>query len=257
MSNRTESIRLGDEPFKDRCKHPAKMHGGLALELIEDYSTKGQLVVDPFAGSNTTGRASSRLERCYISFELERSYALEAWGDVCIADSRFLPLADNCVDLILTSPPYGEAIGRSGDRSPDKTRRAKADYERKRFGRVLTEHAVYGSDSRNLGNLPLERKKSQCFVSEFPLFVNEMYRVLQVGARALLVLKEQRRGRKRLGVFDLPGYAVGVGVEAGFIYEGRRFGILSHKYHTLWQRVNWSRFGIPIPDVETVIVLRK
>jgi DNA modification methylase len=38
----------------------------------------GDLVVDFFGGSNTTGRAAEDLGRRWLSFELDRSYAAES-----------------------------------------------------------------------------------------------------------------------------------------------------------------------------------
>lgn len=50
-----------ESPLK--VKHPAMMPFWLASDLIRSWSNEGDLVVDPFAGSGTTGRAALRLGR--------------------------------------------------------------------------------------------------------------------------------------------------------------------------------------------------
>ena len=58
--------------------HPARMPLGLAAFFIRLLTDPGDLVVDPFAGSNTTGYAAERLERSWLSFELRAAYAEQA-----------------------------------------------------------------------------------------------------------------------------------------------------------------------------------
>lgn len=55
-------------------KHPARMPIGLADFFIRFLTNKGQLVCDPFAGSNTTGAAAERLGRRWISIEPYQPY---------------------------------------------------------------------------------------------------------------------------------------------------------------------------------------
>lgn len=55
-------------------KHPARMPSGLAEFFIEFLTEPGDLVVDPFAGSNTTGAAAERLRRKWLSIELNEDY---------------------------------------------------------------------------------------------------------------------------------------------------------------------------------------
>ncbi|GIL29175.1 DNA-methyltransferase [Actinocatenispora comari] len=58
--------------------HPARFPLKLPLFFIEMCTDPGDLVVDFFAGSNTTGRAAEDLDRRWLSFELDRSYAAES-----------------------------------------------------------------------------------------------------------------------------------------------------------------------------------
>lgn len=60
--------------------HPATMPISLAKFFINLCTNRGDLVVDPFAGSNTTGVAAEQLERKWISIEASGSYARSGIG---------------------------------------------------------------------------------------------------------------------------------------------------------------------------------
>ena len=54
--------------------HPARMPVGLAEFFIKFLTKPNDLVLDPFAGSNTTGEASEKLGRRWISVEPNKLY---------------------------------------------------------------------------------------------------------------------------------------------------------------------------------------
>lgn len=55
--------------------HPARMNVGLASFFIQFLTDPGDLVLDPFAGSNTTGFAAEILGRRWISLEIKSDFA--------------------------------------------------------------------------------------------------------------------------------------------------------------------------------------
>lgn len=55
-------------------KHPAVFPEALAERVIRYYSFKGDLVLDPFAGTGTTGRVAGRLERRFLLVEKSEKY---------------------------------------------------------------------------------------------------------------------------------------------------------------------------------------
>ncbi len=57
--------------------HPARFPEGLPEFFINLTTDRGDIVLDPFAGSNTTGAVAERLCRKWVAFELVREY-LEA-----------------------------------------------------------------------------------------------------------------------------------------------------------------------------------
>lgn len=55
-------------------KHPAIFPIELASRVIQYYSFEGDLVMDPFAGSGTVGKAAVKLNRRFAMIELEKEY---------------------------------------------------------------------------------------------------------------------------------------------------------------------------------------
>ena len=55
-------------------KHPAPYPLPLAIDHIRSWSNEGDLVLDPFNGSGTTGVACVQLGRDYIGIDIEESY---------------------------------------------------------------------------------------------------------------------------------------------------------------------------------------
>lgn len=54
--------------------HPTGKPLGLFSEFVADFTEPGELVVDPFMGSGTTGVACAQLGRKFIGIEIERKY---------------------------------------------------------------------------------------------------------------------------------------------------------------------------------------
>lgn len=55
--------------------HPARMHPGLAAFFMQFLTDEDDIVLDPFAGSNTTGYVAEKLGRRWISIEAREEYA--------------------------------------------------------------------------------------------------------------------------------------------------------------------------------------
>ena len=74
------------DPYYDYCKahdmtpHPARMPMDLARFFIRLCTEPGDLVLDPFAGSNTTGAAAEELGRRWLSLEADGEYAKASLG---------------------------------------------------------------------------------------------------------------------------------------------------------------------------------
>lgn len=58
--------------------HPARMPAGLAAFFIQFLTEPGDLVLDPFAGSNTTGYVAEVLRRRWLAIDADASYAKQS-----------------------------------------------------------------------------------------------------------------------------------------------------------------------------------
>ena len=73
-----------NDQFTRRCKeagikpHPARMPLGLADFFIQTLTDPGDLVLDPFAGSNTTGFLAEQSERKWLSIDKSQDYIEQA-----------------------------------------------------------------------------------------------------------------------------------------------------------------------------------
>lgn len=75
-----------DANYRDYCKahglppHPARMQAMLSAFFVKFLTSEGDTVLDPFAGSNTTGAVAEALDRRWISVEASKDYALGSRG---------------------------------------------------------------------------------------------------------------------------------------------------------------------------------
>ncbi len=71
----------GDERLKGgdgKKVHPTQKPEGLLARVILSSSKPGDLIIDPFNGTGTTGAVAKRLGRRYIGFERDKTYAAAA-----------------------------------------------------------------------------------------------------------------------------------------------------------------------------------
>jgi len=68
--------------------HPARFPVRFAVELVEPYTQQGDIVIDPFMGSGTTGVACVKLGRSFIGIEIDEGYFDIACARIRDAHSR-------------------------------------------------------------------------------------------------------------------------------------------------------------------------
>lgn len=152
--------------YPDAVKHPAKANTTLLEWLITKYTKKGEIILDPMAGTGSTGIISSLLGRNAICVELEEKFVKWMKQSVAILEShpsvifkrgrvvviqgdaknlRQILSINNNIDTILTSPPYKTANKGGGlNKNPPDT-----------FRGVLKNHSFRLSDNLdNLDNMP-------------------------------------------------------------------------------------------------------
>ncbi len=153
--------------IRDKTLHPAAFPISLARRAIDLFTHKGELVLDPFAGSGTTLLAARDAGRNALGFDLQKKYVALAerrldpeTGNGTVqravrADAREIPghVAPDTVKLIFTSPPYANLLNRP---RANKSRRTH-DRKNAQLGKV----EQYSQDPRDLGTLDLDRYSAE------------------------------------------------------------------------------------------------
>lgn len=155
--------------IKDKKLHPAPFPIALPRKVIELFTHKGELVLDPFVGSGSTVVAAQDCGRNVVGFDLNQNYivlarsridyAAQGHAVVVCDDARNISqyVKPESVKLIVTSPPYANILNR-----PKKNKSRRGDERRnEEFGQVVQ----YSQDARDLGVLePEEFEKAICEV---------------------------------------------------------------------------------------------
>jgi len=81
----TKSIWTMNAESAKRIGHPAPFPEELPNRLIQLYSFKGDIILDPFMGSGTTAVCALKAERCFVGFEINQDY-------INLAEKRILPI---------------------------------------------------------------------------------------------------------------------------------------------------------------------
>ena len=141
--------------------HPTQKPEGLLARVLLSSSKPGDLVIDPFNGTGTTGAVAKRLGRRYIGFERDRTYAAAA--EARIAAVEPLPEATLAPFMTARDAPrvaFSELIERGmispGTRLVDSTeapRRAGSRRRRYHAGRQGRLHPPHRRGGAGLGRL--------------------------------------------------------------------------------------------------------
>jgi len=231
--------------IRDKDLHPATFPIALATRVIELFTHKGELVLDPFVGSGTTLVAAEDLDRNALGFDLQHDYVelsasrLNGGPQRAICDdARNIPahVEPESLGLIFTSPPYANLLNR---KRKNKSRR---DRKTKQLGRV----EQYSQDPRDLGTLELDRyaqAMGDVFESLLPLLRPKAHCVINVpdmwweDARitihVALIEELRRRGYElrnviiwdrtnivnRIGIFGWPSNYITMGVTFEYLLD--------------------------------------
>lgn len=197
--------------IRDKNIHPAVFPIGLPKRCIQLFTHKGELVLDPFAGSGTTLVASFDLNRNCVGFDLKKEYAdlanrrvAQAKMDRYIdanAEKASLQLAvhdeahdipqyltPETISLVVTSPPYANMLNRP--------RLNKSIRGNLRQNQHYLKVQQYSNDPRDLGTM--EPKNYAQILAEIyrgilPLLKPKAHSVINVTD---LWWKEDKHGRR-------------------------------------------------------------
>lgn len=176
--------------IRDKALHPATFPISLAKKVIELFSHRGELVLDPFVGSGTTLVAASDCGRNAVGFDLKKEYIelcrRRLSQNMLFGDTRQIAISDDAhnipayleegsVKLIFTSPPYANLLNRA---RKNKSRRGD---ERKNSQFLKVEQ--YSQDPRDLGTMSLEKytkEMGDIYERLLPLLVPKGHCVINV-----------------------------------------------------------------------------
>ncbi|MGP0107888.1 MAG: DNA-methyltransferase [Acidimicrobiales bacterium] len=113
------TIDLWDIPTESatRVGHPAPFPVELPRRLIELYTYRGDLVMDPFMGSGSTAVASVRTERHYVGFDTDEEYV--ALAERRIAEERSVS-ADSAGSARRVTVPAGRSSAPAAEGTPEE-----------------------------------------------------------------------------------------------------------------------------------------
>ncbi len=186
---------------KNVLRHPAKFPETLAQEFIEFFTQRGQVVLDPMAGTGSTLVAALRSGRHSYGVELNPAYA-EIARQVVAEESQALGLGEAAltaevitgdaadlaalfaqhdlppVDYVLTSPPYWDMLHARGAQTQQKRRTSP--------GLDVT----YSDDPQDLGNVADYEE----FVERLVGIYEGLSPLLRVGAYLTIIVKNVKKG---------------------------------------------------------------
>lgn len=174
--------------IRNKDIHPATFPISLSRRVIELFTHKGELVLDPFVGSGTTLVAAQDVERNAVGFDLQQKYVdlcqerlsqgqlFEGSTQLTVCDDahniyKYLP--QESVRLIWTSPPYSNLLNRK------RKNKSMRDRNNKQLGRI----EQYSQDPRDLGTMELDKYvkvMGDIFEGLLPLLVPKAHCVINV-----------------------------------------------------------------------------
>lgn len=173
--------------LRDKKLHPATFPNALAKKVIELFTHRGELVLDPFVGSGTTLIAAQEISRNAVGFDLSEKYIELSRSrlGLNLGEGNVVQLAvqddarnitqyfDSGVTakLIFTSPPYANLLNRA---RLNKSRRVRKNEQ-------YLKVEQYSQDSRDLGILCLND-----YAREMESIFRNLLHVLEPGGHCVI-----------------------------------------------------------------------
>jgi DNA modification methylase len=182
-------------------RHPGKFPETLAQEFIEFFTKRGQVVLDPMAGTGSALVAALRAGRHSFGIELNPQYADLARAVVAAEREILGPAADGLaaqvlvgdaaqaqalaasaglppVDYVLTSPPYWDMLHARGAFTQKKRRSAPE---------LDVTYSDLADDLGNIGEYPV-------FLERLSGIYSALQPLLRPGAYLTIIVKNIKKG---------------------------------------------------------------
>lgn len=215
---------LSSPRSKNALKHGATFPQKLSDRIISLYSTKGDVVLDPFLGTGTSARSALSLERNFIGFELNeefyeialtslrQNFSLFNKNKYNIKQGDCLELVgeleNNLLQLTITSPPYADLIHKVVD---DRAKRHK------KSAFVIDNNAttkIYSNDTQDFGNMDFDN-----YMNAVLKLMQKLYIKTKSNGYNVWVVKDYRDTKNKIPYVDLHSSIANVGIKAGFKYH--------------------------------------
>jgi len=244
-------FKYEDRDIRKKEIHPATFPISMAKKIIELFSHRGELVLDPFVGSGTTLVAASDLERNSIGFDLKPEYidlctnriaqvkTNESTKHVSVNDdARNISnyIEPDTIKLVFTSPPYANLLNRPRQ---NKSRRVRNNEQ---LGKI----EQYSQDERDLGILspndfenaiyeifnnirPLIKFKGHCVINisdiwmdntRIPLHINIIRAMEKAGYELRnTIIWDRRNIVNGIGIFGYPSNYITMGTTFEYLLD--------------------------------------
>lgn len=204
-------------------EHGATFSVALAQRVIEMYTTKGDLVLDPFVGVGTTLVAAKNLGRRGIGIELylrfvditkqvlsQQTLIDSPEQKVIQGDCRDLLrwVEPNSVQLTFTSPPYANFIHRSVEDRMKTHKTSRLVFDNKSVVKP------YGDDPGDFGNLCYNE-----FLKETQNLMEKLLVATKPGGYNIWVVKDCRDPQNGMPFIDFHSGIAHAGEKTGFVYH--------------------------------------
>lgn len=212
---------------KNALKHGATFPKKLSDRIISIYSSKNDLVLDPFLGTGTTVLSALELSRNAIGFELSDEFyniALESLREIerdlfnsknmnySIIHGDCVELIDklenNSISLTFTSPPYADLIHKVIDDRHNRHKKSAFVINNNSTTRIYSNH------EKDLGNMEFES-----YMKAVKNIMKKLYLKIKPNGYNIWVVKDYRDTKNKIPYIDLHSNIAQAGMEAGFKYH--------------------------------------
>lgn len=274
-------------------EHVAKMQIALTNWILDKYASDGYIILDPMCGVGTTlVEAIRKFPRsAIVGYELEEKFVKMAQAniektrkahagglfktemppniDVYLGDARNMKkIGSDCIDLVVTSPPYGEQVKGGEDYGKRKERLIKAGYSedycmlKEGYSGQGAVDWQYSDNPNNIGNLKygdVDFLAEKSYLSEMYKVYQECFRVLTRHGIMVLVTKNFIRDGKQirldLDTIKLCGIA-GLKLRYHHLREVKEQSFWRNLYKQQWEKDHPDE-ECPVPKYEDVLVFER